>query len=317
MQALFGDYQSFEYLCIALKGTPRILFTIIYRPPKYTSAFVDEFTELLSTISSAFDYFVIAGDLNIDNAENNTAIELLNVLNNFDLTQHVQGPTHTRGHTLDLLISKGLNISSIVIKDEVLSDHFCVYFDLLICPATDARFINENTSEVFMNVISMLPNISADSVDVLLENFNIKVKDAIAGIAPVKVRMITGRRKAPWRNTKPVQRMKRTCRKAERMWRKTKLEVHYSIYKDSLRAFNVELGTARQTFFSNIINQVPSEMLSDNKCNEFATFFSEKISNIRMGINTPSYCTVVCQISFQQPQKLVILSDLGRNRTTP
>ncbi len=41
--------------------------------------------------------------------------------------------------------------------------------------------------------------------------------------------------------------MKRQCRKAERMW-------HYSIYKDSLHAFNVELATARQTFFSNIIN---------------------------------------------------------------
>ncbi len=35
---------------------------------------------------------------------------------------------------------------------------------------------------------------------------------------------------------------------------KTKLDIHYSIYKDSLHAFNVELATARQTFFSNLIN---------------------------------------------------------------
>ncbi len=46
----------------------------------------------------------------------------------------------------------------------------------------------------------------------------------------------------------------RQCRKAERMWRKTKLEIHYSIYKDSLHASNVKLTTARQTFFSNLIN---------------------------------------------------------------
>ncbi len=38
------------------------------------------------------------------------------------------------------------------------------------------------------------------------------------------------------------------------MWRKTKLEIHYSIYKDSIHAFNVELATARQTFLSNLIN---------------------------------------------------------------
>ncbi len=35
---------------------------------------------------------------------------------------------------------------------------------------------------------------------------------------------------------------------------KTELEVHYSIHKDSLHAFNIELATARQTFFSNLIN---------------------------------------------------------------
>ncbi len=67
----FGQYLSFEYLGIMLKGAPRILFIIIYRPPKYSPAFVEEFTELLSMISSEFDCFAIAGDFNIhiDNAE--------------------------------------------------------------------------------------------------------------------------------------------------------------------------------------------------------------------------------------------------------
>ncbi len=60
--------------------------------------------------------------------------------------------------------------------------------------------------------------------------------------------------KSFWRKSTAVQNMKRQCRKAERMWRKTKLEIHYSIYKDSLHAFNLELATARQTFFSNLIN---------------------------------------------------------------
>ncbi len=128
----FGQYLSFEYLGIVLKGAPRILF-IIYRPPKYAPAFVEEFTELLSMISSEFDCFAIAGDFNIhiDNAEIKTTKEIT-VLNTFDLSQHVHGPTHNRGHTLDLLISRGLNISSIVIKDVALSDHFCIFFDILI-----------------------------------------------------------------------------------------------------------------------------------------------------------------------------------------
>ncbi len=70
-QVSFGQYLSFEYLGIVLKGAPRILFIIIYRPPKYSPAFVEEFTELLSMISSEFDCFAIAGDFNIhiDDAE--------------------------------------------------------------------------------------------------------------------------------------------------------------------------------------------------------------------------------------------------------
>uniref|UniRef100_A0A673IYN1 Reverse transcriptase domain-containing protein n=1 Tax=Sinocyclocheilus rhinocerous TaxID=307959 RepID=A0A673IYN1_9TELE len=278
---------------------------------------------MLSMISSEFDCFAIAGDFNIhiDNAENKTTKEIITVLNTFDLIQHVHEPTHNRGHTLDLIISRGLNISSIVIKDVALSDHFCIFFNILISVTTESRSvsvrkrcINENTSVLFMEAISLTPSISADSVDLLLDSFNSKVKNVIDDIAPLKVSRKTGRQKSAWRKSTAVQSMKRQCRKAERMWRKTKLEIHYSIYKDSLRAFNVELGKARQSFFSNLINsnlnntrtlfatverltnppsQIASEMLSDSKCNEFASFFSEKINNIRKAISTsPSYAEV-------------------------
>ncbi len=247
----------------------------------------------------------------------------------------MHGPTHNRGHILDLLISRGLNISSIVIKDVALSDHFCIFFDILISVTTESRSvsvrkrcINENTSVLFMKGISLTPSISADSVDLLLNSFNSKVKNVIDDIAPIKVSKKNGRQKSFWRKSTAVQNMKRQCRKAERMWRKTKLEIHYSIYKDSLHAFNLELATARQTFFSNLINsnlnntrtlfatverltnppsQIPSEMLSDSKCNEFASFFSEKISNIRKEIGTSSCNTGVTQIR-QQSQKEVTMS---------
>ncbi len=200
----FGQYLSFEYLGIVLKGAPRILFIIIYRPPKYSPAFVEEFTELLSMISSDFDCFAIAGDFNIhiDNAEIKTTKEIVTVLNTFDLIQHVHGPTHNRGHTLDLLISRGLNISSIVIKDVALSDHFCIFFDILISVTTESRSvsvrkrcINENTSVLFMKEISLTPSISADSVDLLLDSFNSKVKNVIDDIAPIKVSKKNGRQK--------------------------------------------------------------------------------------------------------------------------
>ncbi len=100
------------------------------------------------------------------------------------------------------------------------------------------------------------------------------------------------------------------------MWRKTKLDIHYSSYKDSFHAFNVEQATARQTFFSNLINshlnntrtlfatverltnppiQIPSEMLSNSKCNEFTSFFSENNNNFRKEIGISSSYAEVTQ----------------------
>ncbi len=184
-----------------------------------------------------------------------------------------------------------------------------------------------------MKAISLTPSISADSVDLLLDSFNSKVKNVIDDIAPENVSNKTGRQKSPWRKSTAVQSMKRQCRKAEWMWRKTKLEIHYSIYKDSLHAFKMELATARHIFFSNLINsnlnntrtlfatverltnppsQIPSEMLSDSKCNEFASFFSEKINNIRKTIGTSSSYAEVTQIQpqFQKQVTMSVLKQL-------
>jgi len=75
----------------------------------------------------------------------------------------------------------------------------------------------------------------------------------IDDIAPMKVRKNSGRQKAPWRNshTTAVQNIKRQCRRAERMWRKTK--VHYNFYKDSIYPFHMEICKARRTFSSQIL----------------------------------------------------------------
>lgn len=106
-------------------------------------------------ISSEFDCFAIAGDFNIhiDNAEVKTTKEIITVLNTFDLIQHVHGPTHNRGHTLDLLISRGLNISSIVIKDVALFDHFCIFFDILISVTTEDLDLSLSERDALMRTL--------------------------------------------------------------------------------------------------------------------------------------------------------------------
>ncbi|KAM4592398.1 uncharacterized protein PAE49_010282 [Odontesthes bonariensis] len=47
-------------------------------------------------------------NIHMDNNMDTNAKELCSLLDTFGLLQHVNGPTHTRGHTLDLVISKGM-----------------------------------------------------------------------------------------------------------------------------------------------------------------------------------------------------------------
>ncbi|KAJ0023604.1 hypothetical protein NQD34_003503 [Periophthalmus magnuspinnatus] len=91
---------------------------------------------LLRYFQSDFDALVITGDFNVhvDNVFDRNAKELSSVLETFGLTQHVSEPTHNRGHTLDLLITKGVNISNVSVVDVALSDNFCVFFDLSVIP---------------------------------------------------------------------------------------------------------------------------------------------------------------------------------------
>ncbi len=53
---------------------------------------------------------LIVGDFNIhvDNKSDCKAVEFVEVLHSFSFTQHVNGPTHNKEHTLHLIISYGV-----------------------------------------------------------------------------------------------------------------------------------------------------------------------------------------------------------------
>ena len=51
---------------------------------------------------------ILIGDFNVhwDCEEDSERMELATLLNDYDLVQHVNGPTHECGHTLDLVITR-------------------------------------------------------------------------------------------------------------------------------------------------------------------------------------------------------------------
>ena len=67
-----------------------------------------EFSSLLEHVALDKHRLFITGDFNIhvDNSNDNNAKRLGNILDIFSLSQHVNSPTHTSGHILDLVITR-------------------------------------------------------------------------------------------------------------------------------------------------------------------------------------------------------------------
>ena len=105
----------------------------IYRPPpsrknKLTAAhFFSDFSTLLEGITSEPNRIVLAGDFNIhiDDPTDTNAQTFTELIDSAGLQQHVMGPTHRRGHTLDLVLTRSDDnlISNLIVLGESLSDH--------------------------------------------------------------------------------------------------------------------------------------------------------------------------------------------------
>ena len=183
-----------------IKGSPQIILLIIYRPPKHSpKVCLEELSELLSGICLEYDCDIKSGDFNlhVDNPENSYASELLSLLDTLHLTQHVEGPTHSLGHTLDLVITKGVDIS-LTVRDLALSDHSCIFFDVSMSP-------NKSNSSVMIG-----RRMINDITNVIFEQafFYSEIMD---DIAPLKLERINRKQRAPWKQNPTVKLLKREC----------------------------------------------------------------------------------------------------------
>lgn len=88
----------------------------IYCLPGSAGVFLNHFTEFLALIIKLEEVLIIGNfNFHIDKVSCNMAADLLSITASFNFTQHVSGPTHTKGHTLDLAFSLGLCIANVCV----------------------------------------------------------------------------------------------------------------------------------------------------------------------------------------------------------
>ena len=101
--------------------------------------FMEEFESFLHDIQ--FSRFILCGDLNshLDDPSSSEGKRFLDLLNSFDLVQLVNGATHRKGHTLDVIIARSIDadlLANVRPIEMCFPDHYPVFFVINISRPT-------------------------------------------------------------------------------------------------------------------------------------------------------------------------------------
>ncbi len=260
-------FSSFELQTFIVNFTRPVLCTVVYRPPQFNKDFIKDFTDFVAGVKVNCDRFLIVGDFNIHVCCESRPLvkDFLNLIDSFNFTQSVCDATHKKGHTLDLILSFGLQINVGEISDTHISDHFAVLFNVTLphsqvnrC-ATDrhVRTINPSTASEFSaafnhSVLHTQGHYGTLTPDEFLDIFNCTCTDILDLVAPFRCKRSKPATE-PWLND-TTRTLRCACRRTERKWKKDHLHVSLEILKNSLLQYHNAVKAAKSQFLSNLVS---------------------------------------------------------------
>ncbi len=178
----------------------------VYRPQGHHTDCIKEFGDFISELVLAADKVLIVVDFNIhvDNEKDALGSAFLDILNSIGVGQHVSGPTHCRNHTLDLILSHGIDVNGVEVlqQSDDISDHYLVLCKLHIAKPVNStpsykygRTITSTTKDCF---VSNLPDLSqfqsisnsAEKLDDVTETMDSLLYSTLDTVAPFRLRKI-------------------------------------------------------------------------------------------------------------------------------
>ncbi len=136
------------------------------------------------------------------------------LINSFGIKQNVTGPTHRYNHTLDLIISHGIDLTDTdIVPQSDVTDHFLVSCMLhitnincrapryrpgrTIVPATKDRFTNNLPD---LSQLLGVP-INTNELDKMTSNMGTIFSNTLETVAPIKLKKVREKPAAPWYNS--------------------------------------------------------------------------------------------------------------------
>jgi hypothetical protein len=307
------QFSSFEHIIIRIPVADRtsLLLVSIYRVLFVSNAvFLDEIVTLFEMLVTRKENFILAGDVNIHMDEDYIyANKFKDILDTFNMVQHVNFPTHKQGHTLDIVVTFGDNpiITSIVSNEYDLSHHFLIDFHAAIIPEAKQekeityRKLKNIDPETFINNVSEKMDLSSESFGDNMRTYNKVLRETLDEHAPVKSKTIKVVPNAPWFDGEYAS-LRKQRRKAEKQYKKSQLPSDKEKYR-SLRQQTTQLahekkcsyygekleGTNNKVLYSTIkklLDDEPEVVLPESTsdidlANSFLNFFTKKIEKIR------------------------------------
>ena len=249
----------------------------------------------------------------MNKSEDPDKIAFTELLDCFNLQQHVQCPTHKSGNTLDLFITRSNDSLTLSVpkSDHYISDHCFVHTYLSKykpkCTREISKFrkINRIDSEKFNSDLSAIVEASFDITDIdeLAEFHDIQLRKTLNIHAPVVERSTTVRKLLPWFDEN-ANILKRKVRRAESIARNNANNDNQFTYRELLRVYRKHLRVAKYHHINNAIkdagknskklysmlsgmigrnkeNPMPSSESDQSLAEEFISFFLGKIAKIR------------------------------------
>lgn len=314
---------SFEILaCTFYINNIAINTAVIYRPgyPGTDLMFLQEFNEFLSVFSELGTHFFLCGDFNywVNNPSGKPfTSDFLNSLDAHSCINSVNGPTHSAGNTLDLIIHDSENtlLTNIITFpiDNKYSDHSLITFNynIPIKPPAKPKVIKfrnynkknlENLKLDITTAFASTGNINFQPIE-LVNNFNTMLSLLHENNFPLIEKSIKVQESNPWFDSS-ISKLRRDRRIAERHWRHSRSETSRLKYITARSLVVSEIEEKKKDYFtSEIINcelnqkklwnviskltgcpehQYPSNITS----NEINEFFINKIEKLRKDLDS-------------------------------
>ena len=279
---------------------------------------MEEFDKFLDETCVTPERVALFGDFNVhmDEPGKYDTKKLANILKNTGFHQHVVGPTHKSGHTLDLVISRP---DDDLIRGQIQADNLH-YSDHYVVPCTIqcekppplrvtttyreyGKMDHERLTMLLGERFTNFPD--SEDPNLLVESYENLTSSVLDEVCPLVTKTRTVRSKLPWYN-ETIHEARRKRRRLERKWKKTRAEADETAFITQKDHVSRLITSAKIEYFTNkctnatmkdmystinfLLNRSPSKLPDCTSyqvlADRFLSFFIDKVEKIRNNVNS-------------------------------